>query len=681
MNFNAEQYKKGLLSFLILIWSSFVLIRFYHIAEFTYLPALLENIFFWPKGYLLAGYLWTLTILLAFVFQNTVIGIFILSKVVTKPSSLLERYLLAFSLGVICWAYLTFLLGVAGFLDPFLFRLVFWLLVISCILLVIRKKELFLFPLIHWPAVKGLFSKICLFFILLTAVLNLIGALGPEIHYDVLFYHLALPAAYQLQGQITALPFNSFSFFPQNMEMLYLFSLLVNNDLLARLLHWLMGLGSMLLVYLLGRKYFSRPVGFLAAACFYLIPQVSLESWTAMNDLGVVFFVLLSWFCVLSWLDGKKFLSGYLYLAAVFAGFALGIKLIAFPLLIITILLYFLQYRRLSGTLISKIKPVVVYSLIILLLIAPWLVKNIVSSGSAFAPFSLAKFKLETYLNDCQHLHSYNWKEIFFVPWQEIMNEKSLDSLTGPLFLVALPLLIVLFDLRRYQPAVKKFGLFLLIYFIIWRSQTSSWRFFLPALPVFCLLIGSITYSLKIDSMNRKILLGIFLVVFCGNLGVMISALQQKQSSAVIAGTESRESYLTKSHLFYSSPSFAAVSFLNQLVTADTAVLFVGETRTYYSRFKAIGNSAFDYPTFQEYFKKAQNAAELASDLQQNGISYILFNEYELQRMQTQYKMFDFSRRDIQLLQEFWSNNSRRLYYKDGVGVYQVIKKRIKPYK
>ncbi len=681
MNFNTEKFKKGLLSFLILTWSGFVLVKFYHSAELAYLPALLSNIFFWPKGYLLAGYLWTVVNLLVFIFQNTVIGALILSRVNSKPGSQLEQYLLSFGLGVISWSYLTFLLGLAGFLDPFFFQVLFWLSAFGCAVIAIRKKELFCFPLIHLPAVKGFFSKVCLGFILLTAVLNLAGALGPEIHYDTLFYHMALPAAYQLRGQITTLPFNSFSFLPQNMEMLYLFSILVNNDLLARLLHWLMGLGSMLLVYLLGRKYFSRPVAFLAAACFYLIPQVSLESWTAMNDLGVVFFVLLSWLCFLAWLNREKPSPVNLYLAAVFAGFALGIKFIAFPLVIITILLYFLQYRRLSGTLWPKIKPIVWYSLIILLLIAPWLVRNAVSSGSIFAPFSLARFKLELYLNDCQQLNSYHWQEILLVPWQKILDERSLDSLIGPLFLVALPLLVVLFDLSRHQPAIKKLSLFLLVYFILWRSQTSTWRYFLPALPVFCLLIGGIAYSIKIDSFNRKILLGVFFLVFYGNLGLIVSALQQKQTTAVISGTESRESYLTKSHMFYPSPSFAAIAFLNRLVPADTAVLFVGETRTYYSRFKAIANSAFDYPTFQEYFKKAQNAAELASDLQQDGISYILFNEYELQRMQQQYKMFDFSRQDLLLLSEFWPNNSRRLYYKDGVGVYQIIEKRIKPIK
>jgi hypothetical protein len=677
MNYNTEQYKKGLLSILILVWSSFVLFKFYHVSEFFYLPALLKTISFWPKLLqhvsLLAGYLWTLFIFSAFIFQNTVLGTFILAKTSIKPSAKLERYLLAFGLGVICWAYLTFFLGLTGFLSPFLFRLVFWLLVVGCVLLVIRKKQLFPLSMPVLPAVKGLFSKVCLWLVIFAAIFNLIGALGPEVHYDALFYHLALPAAYQLQGQITNLPFNSFSFLPQNMEMLYLFSLLVHNDLLARLLHWLMGIGSMLLVYLLGRKFFSQPVAILAAASFYLIPQVGLESWTAMNDLGVVFFVMLSWVCVLEWLNLEEYSPAYFYLSAVFAGFALGMKYIAFPIVIISLLYYVLHQRQVPGTLWQKSKPVIWYSLIIALLLAPWLARNISFSGSAFAPFTLANFKLATYLDDCQHLNNYHLRELFLRPWQEMIDERSLNSLIGPLFLVALPLLVVLFNLSRHQPAVRKFSIFLLVYFALWRSQTSSWRFFLPALPVFCLLISSIVYSVKVDLFNRKILLGIFLVIFYGNFGILALALQQKQSPAVISGVESRESYLTKSHMFYSSPSFGAITFLNQLVSADTLGLFVGETRTYYARFRAIANTAFDYPTFQEYFKSSQTAAELAKKLQQAGIRYILFNEPELQRMQMQYKMYDFNRQDILLLGEFWSNHSRILYYKDGVGVYQVL--------
>jgi hypothetical protein len=167
--------------------------------------------------------------------------------------------------------------------------------------------------------------------------------------------------------------------------------------------------------------------------------------------------------------------------------------------------------------------------------------------------------------------------------------------------------------------------------------------------------------------------MGIFLIIFYGNFGILALALQQKQSPEVISGAESRESYLTKSHMFYSSPSFAAITFLNQKVSADTKVLFVGETRSYYARFRAIANTAFDSPTFQKYFKNAPTAAELATRLKQDSIAYILFNEPELQRMQRQYTMYDFNRQDIMLLRDFWSKHSRVIYYKDGVGVYQII--------
>ncbi|MDD5492138.1 MAG: glycosyltransferase family 39 protein [bacterium] len=673
MNYHTGQFKKSLLSILILAWSGFILFKFYHFSEFTYLPDLLKNLFSWPKVSLLIEYLWTLVILAAFIFQNIVIGNLFLVKTKINPASQLIRYLLSFGLGVTGWAYLTFFLGLVGFLDPLLFKLIFWLLTASCILLITRKKELFPLAALSISAVKGLFSKICLWLIVLAAIFNLIGALGPEIHYDALFYHLALPAAYQLQGRIINLPFNSFSFLPQNMEMLYLFSLIVNNDLLARLLHWLMGIGAMLSVYVLGRRFFSLPVAMLAATCFYLIPQVGMESWTAMNDLGVVFFVMLSWFCVLEWLALEKYSPSYFYLAAVFTGFALGMKYTAFPIVVISLLYYLRQSRRIPGPFWQKVKPIIWYGLIIGLFLLPWLARNVVFSGSAFAPFTLANFKLATYLDDCQHLNNYHLRELLLGHWQEILNERSLDSLIGPLFLVALPLLVVLFSLSRRQPAIKKAGLFLLVYYVLWRSQTSSWRFFLPALPVFCLLISSIVYSIKIDPFSRKLLLGIFLLIFYGNLGILILALQQKQSPAVLSGAESRETYLTNSHMFYSSPSFAAISFLNQKISADTLVLFIGETRSYYAHFRAIANTAFDQPTFQVYFKNATTAGELAKKLQQDGIGYILFNEGELQRMQAQYKMYDFSRQDILLLQEFWSKHSRTLYYKDGVGIYQVI--------
>ncbi|MBI5883211.1 MAG: hypothetical protein HZB91_08910, partial [Elusimicrobia bacterium] len=58
-------------------------------------------------------------------------------------------------------------------------------------------------------------------FLAVAGVLNLLCALAPEIYYDSLNYHLALPNLYLLKGRIVATPHQIFSGLPFGGQMLY----------------------------------------------------------------------------------------------------------------------------------------------------------------------------------------------------------------------------------------------------------------------------------------------------------------------------------------------------------------------------------------------------------------------------------------------------------------------------
>jgi hypothetical protein len=225
----------------------------------------------------------------------------------------------------------------------------------------------------------------------------------------------------------------------------------------------------------------------------------------------------------------------------------------------------------------------------------------------------------------------------------------------------------------KTKPAVWILLFYFIMYFILWRSQTNVWRYLLPALAVFCLVIGNLLYDKKLNRINQVLLKIVFLGIILGNLAVICMAFERVDPVPIMIGKETKESYLGHSHLYYQYPVYPVIAYINATLSPGSKILFVGDSRGYYCQRDYIANSAFDVPTFQKYFKAAKDADELARNLRRDGITHILYNEGELMRLQNGYTIFDFQPRDIKLLQDFWQKHSRSVFYKKGVGLYEIL--------
>lgn len=122
-------------------------------------------------------------------------------------------------------------------------------------------------------------KKVWLALLIIQALVNLIGALGPELGFDALWYHLTEGKLFLAHKSIVPIPGNLlyWSGFPRLMEIIYAVTP-------AKLVHWAFGLGSAWLVYRLG--------GAAAAVLFYSTLLVGWLSTTAYVDLALTFFIL-----------------------------------------------------------------------------------------------------------------------------------------------------------------------------------------------------------------------------------------------------------------------------------------------------------------------------------------------------------------------------------------------------
>lgn len=149
----------------------------------------------------------------------------------TLGDALLRRLTAAEMLAVSCGLGLgalalgTFLAGSLGLLSPWVLGA--WMIVLT----VIGRKQALALASRAAGAIdaigrerSALVAAAPLLIAALT-LLRLLSAFDPPADYDVLEYHLALPAEYLRLGRVAVLPHNVFSGFPQNAEMLSLWSL------------------------------------------------------------------------------------------------------------------------------------------------------------------------------------------------------------------------------------------------------------------------------------------------------------------------------------------------------------------------------------------------------------------------------------------------------------------------
>ncbi len=170
-----------------------------------------------------------------------------------------------------------------------------------------------------------------------------------------------------------------------------------NGFFIARLASALMGAATCLLIYLIGRDYFNRPAGAIAAIILALIPDFVAHTQIAALDSPIAFFFTLAMFLFM--LAIKKNRPIYYGASAVSLGLLIDVKLnglLILPVIGISYLLYRLtvasredlknseplRQRRLISTLFDRYispGPFIAFCLIVLLTVIsiwPWLWTN-----------------------------------------------------------------------------------------------------------------------------------------------------------------------------------------------------------------------------------------------------------------------------------------------------------------
>ncbi len=507
-------------------------------------------------------------------------------------------------------------------------------------------------------------------------MLNFLGALSPPTFYDELVYHLALPKAYAIAHGIFPTPHNLYSGFPFLTEMLYGLSLLLSNEYAAKLLHFSLSIGILMGLVSFSLRYFDRRVGLLAALLFETTPMVSHESWTAMIELSWGFFTFLAMYALL---NAARTPQGaghrrWVRLSAVCTGWSLGIKyptiLYWFPAAVFWLAWSDFRYQK-QGWKATALETGE-FAAIALLLWVPWLAKNWIFYRNPWHPLlstmfpnaALGNVDFAGLMQDAsshalgQLLHPAELLNLVLSPWRAAMNCASPLTYLSPAFFLLAPLTIF------FRPSVRTFRGLLFMALGWWFTcaiSTDMTRFLIPALPPLCLLIA---LAVLWGRMPRFIKFLLQALVF---FWIVANADQNFEYYAVLGGWRtvtgpmSAKEFLSHHQGLYPSPYFPAMDFVNHHVPESGKVLFIGETRSYYSERPAEVASIFDEQPIVTALKKSRNEDDLYGVLRRQGVTHIFINEIETLRARN-YRRFPLGPVDLETWHRFFGKYLREVF-------------------
>lgn len=317
-------------------------------------------------------------------------GAVLLNLFRVQVSDRLTHWAIATALGLGLCALVILGLGLLGLIQPITGRC---LIVTGPILFIIQVRT----DLRHVPRT---IDRNALFWWLPTALLLALALTvatfepgmiwGEEGNgYDVLEYHLGGPKEYLEAGRIEYLPHNVYTNFPFNVEMLYLWMMLLRGDavagaLTAKILNVMMAVLAVLVIRGIGRLV-APNVGRHAAILFASLPFLMYLSGVAYVENGMLLFSATAIYCYLHGIKDRERSLPWWLLAGVLVGLACGCKYPAVPMLALPVALVAAMHLALRKV---KLSAFVCLTIGMVLAFAPWLLKNSAATGNPVFPLA-----------------------------------------------------------------------------------------------------------------------------------------------------------------------------------------------------------------------------------------------------------------------------------------------------
>lgn len=512
----------------------------------------------------------------------------------------------------------------------------------------------------------------------------------PPVSKDALVHHLAIPKLYLKHGAIYETPFMVFTYYPMNLELLYLIPLYLGNDIVAKFIHLIFGLLAAWLIFDYLKRRINIVYALIGTIFFLSIPIIVKLSITVYVDLGLILFSTASLLLLFRWIE-SSFKVHFIIISAIFCGLAMGTKyngLITF--LLLTLFVPF-AYSRYSGARNPSFYKAAGYGtlffLVALLFFSPWMIRNYLWVNNPIYPLydhwfnpgkavSRQAVSLFTYRSVVYHEE---WWQIALLPVRiffqgEDGNPQYFDGRLNP-FLLVLPL-FAFYRIGKESDTIrmelKAMLCFSVLFFsFAFFSDSLRVRYISPIIPPLVILsifgVRKIVLQVKASRLRllRDIgLAGVVLLISFAlwlNTRYIVDQYKYIDPFSYLGGKVSRDEYIER----YRS-EFPTMRYINESLPSDARILFffMGN-RGYYCDREYIFDMNNNRSMLKRFLKASHSTEDLFLRIQERGITHLLIH----------YRIFDrwvrdtFTDEEREFLGKFLKKHVRLLYFKAGYGL------------
>ena len=515
-------------------------------------------------------------------------------------------------------------------------------------------------------------------------------AFVPPVSKDALVHHLVVPKLYIKHGGMYEIPSMVFSYYPMNLNMLYLISLYFGNDIVPKFIHFSFALLTAWLIFNYLRRRINAIYALFGVIFFLSIPIIIKLSITVYVDLGLIFFSTASLLLLLKWIE-KGFSLKLLILSAFFCGLAVGTKYNGLvTLFLLTFFVPFLYLRYRQGKNPNFIKAAgygILFLFIAFIFFSPWMIRNYLWTNNPIFPLYNHWFNPQD-VTDRQSIGLFAYRSLVYHEtwWQIALLPVSIffqgqdgipqyfDGRLNP-FLFFLPF-FAFYGIRR-DPAIirneKKIMLSFVVLFFAFAFFSSSLRirYISPVIPP--LVILSIFGCRKMIEAIRKFnprsarIIGLAIIFVILSFALWLNANyilhQYKYVNPFnyLDGTLTRDEYIEKYRFEYPT-----LRYINKNLPEDTRILFIFlGNRGYYCNREYIFDMNNNKSILRQFLKMSDSAEDLLLRLKRMEITHLLISYNIFNR----WKKNSFTIKEQELLKRFFEKHVRLLYFKWGYGV------------
>jgi hypothetical protein len=494
-----------------------------------------------------------------------------------------------------------------------------------------------------WLLIMGLAGLICALCVL---------CLTPPISRDALTQHLAVPKLYLSHGGIYEIPFMVFSYYPMNLNLLYMIPLYFGNDIIPKFIHFGFALLTSFLIFFYLRHRMNRVYGLLGMLFFLSLPIVIRLSITVYVDLGLVFFSTASLLLIIRWLN-NGFPLRLLIFSAICCGLGMGTKyngLIVFLLLGFFVPFLYARYRPADRALLFRcLGQGMVFVFVAGLVFSPWMIRNYLWTQNPIYPLYDHWFNSQSNVSQStvgilayrSLAYQEQWWEIALLPIRVFFqgqdnNPQYFDGQLNP-GLFVFPFFAFL-RTKDDSQAIRREKMILLAFAILFFgfaffAYDLRARYILPMIPPLILLTvmglrDLIDFGARIITplAKRGLLVGVLgAVSMCLllNFEYVTTQFRIMKPLSYLSGSVSREEYISNYR-----PEYPVLKYVNNNLSSDTLVLFLFMgNRGYYCDREYLFDMEGSKSLIQQIVENSDQVEDIGEALLTMKITHILMHD------------------------------------------------------